>query len=62
MDIERSLISVLVPAYNVEDYIKNCLNSIIRQTYKNIESLVVDDGSTDSTGEIAEMMAKKIRG
>ncbi len=59
MDIERSLISVLVPAYNVEDYIKNCLNSIIRQTYKNIEILVVDDGSTDSTGEIAEMMAKE---
>lgn len=49
-------ISVCVPAYNVEDYIEECINSILHQTLKDIEVIVVDDGSTDNTGHILDAM------
>ncbi len=49
-------ISVCVPAYNVEDYIEECINSILHQTLKDIEVIVVDDGSTDNTGHILDTM------
>jgi len=52
-------ISVIVPVYNVEKYLVRCLNSIVNQTYKNLEILVVNDGSTDNSGEIADDYAKK---
>lgn len=47
----NSLISVIVPVYNVEDYLDRCIESIINQTYKNLEIILVDDGSTDSSGK-----------
>ena len=53
------LISVIIPAYNVEKYILKCLESIIKQTYSNIEIILVDDGSTDKTAEICDEYAKK---
>ena len=46
------LISVIVPAYNVEKYIKTCLDSLINQTYSNFEIIVINDGSTDQTEKI----------
>ena len=52
MDKEQPLISVIVPVYNVEKYLKKCVNSITSQTYENLEILLVDDGSTDSSGQI----------
>ena len=51
-------ISIIVPAYNVEKYIEKCLNSILNQTYKNIEVIVVNDGSTDNTLNILEEVSK----
>lgn len=58
---EKPLISILVPVYNIERYIGLCLESLICQTYKNLEIIVVDDGSTDRSGEICDLYAKKDR-
>lgn len=46
------LISVIIPVYNVEQYLDRCLNSIINQTYRNLEIIVIDDGSTDKSNNI----------
>ena len=52
-------VSVVVPAYNVEEYIGQCLKSILKQTFENIEILCIDDGSRDRTVDIIrEYMAK----
>ena len=51
------LISVVVPMYNVEQYIKRCLDSIINQTFNDIEIICIDDGSPDGSGKIAEQYA-----
>lgn len=53
------LISVIVPVYNVEMYLRQCLDSILAQTYKELEVVMVDDGSTDSCGDICEEYAAK---
>lgn len=50
----NDLISIIVPIYNVEPYIDECLYSIISQTYRNIEIILINDGSTDRSGQIAE--------
>lgn len=48
------LISIVVPVYNVADYLEECIDSIRQQTYKNLEIIIVDDGSTDKSGEICD--------
>lgn len=55
----NNLISVIVPFYNVQNYIGKCIESIINQTYKNLEIICVNDGSTDSSGCICEKYKKK---
>ena len=55
----NELISVIVPVYNVEEYLPKCIESIINQTYKNLEIILVDDGSTDNSGRICDEYAKK---
>jgi glycosyltransferase involved in cell wall biosynthesis len=55
----NAVISVVVPIYNVERYLGQCLESLICQTYKNIEIILVDDGSTDKSREIYEEYAKQ---
>lgn len=52
-------ISIIIPVYNVEPYLRRCLNSIIGQTYKNLEIILVDDGSTDGSGVICDEYRKK---
>ena len=49
--MEKALVSVLIPAYNHENFVQETINSIINQTYSNIELLIIDDGSQDSTWE-----------
>lgn len=53
------LVSVVLPVYNVEKYLPKCLDTVINQSYKNLEILLVDDGATDSSGNICEQYAKK---
>ena len=53
------LISVVVTCYNHENYIEQCLRSIFNQTYRNIELIVLDDGSTDSSSEVIQEVLKE---
>ncbi len=55
----KPLISIVVPVYNVENYILKCLNSLIKQNYKQIEIILVDDGSTDESGKICDEFKEK---
>lgn len=57
MDVQP-LISVIIPVYNVENYVKRCINSILKQTYSFWELIVVDDGSTDGSGAICDEFSK----
>ena len=57
MIMENSKISVIIPVYKVEAYLPRCLDSVINQTYKNLEIILVDDGSPDKSGEICDKYA-----
>ena len=57
--MENMLLSVIVPVYNGQNYISRCVNSIINQTYKNIEIIIVNDGSNDNTCEICSTLQQK---
>lgn len=53
------LISVVIPVYNVEKYLYKCIESILKQTYSNLEIILVDDGSTDSSGKKCDELAQR---
>lgn len=57
--MKEELISVIVPIYNVEKYLTRCIDSIINQTYTNLEIILVDDGSPDNCGKICDQYAEK---
>lgn len=59
MKEKEPLVSVIVPVYNVEKYLRRCLDSVINQTYKKLEIILVDDGSTDGSNEIAQEYSRK---
>ena len=54
------LVSVVIPVYNSETYLEECLNSVISQTYQNIEIIVIDDGSTDSSPDILKKYSDRV--
>ncbi len=56
--MQNDLISVIVPVYNVEKYLTKCVDSIKKQTYSHLEILLIDDGSTDSSGELCDKLAE----
>lgn len=57
--MKNDKVSIIIPIYNVEKYIEQCLNSIIKQKYTNIEIILVDDGSQDNSGKMCDSYAKK---
>lgn len=59
MNNQKDLVTIIIPVYNVEKYLEECLNSIINQTYNNMEIILIDDGSTDNSVNILKDYARK---
>ena len=57
--MEKPSVSVIVPVYKAESFLSNCINSILNQTYRDLEVILVDDGSPDFSGQICEEYAEK---
>ena len=55
----RPRVSVIVPVYNIENYIEECICSILEQSYNDLELILVDDGATDSSGDICDKFSQK---
>lgn len=54
-------ISIIIPIYNTEKYLDVCLQSLVNQSYRNLEIILVDDGSTDKSGQICDLWAMRDR-
>lgn len=59
MNRTMGMVSIIVPVYNTCDYLDKCIKSIVRQTYPNLEIILVDDGSTDGSGDVCEQWKKR---
>lgn len=59
MKTRDDLITVIIPVYNVKLYLEECVNSVLEQTYENLEIILIDDGSTDGSGELCEELKKR---
>lgn len=59
INMQKIKFSVLIPVYNVENFITECIDSLLNQTYQNFEVILIDDGSTDSSGNICNEYVKK---
>ncbi|MER0122268.1 glycosyltransferase family A protein [Streptococcus sp. ZJ100] len=57
--MQNQLISIVIPIYNVENYLDYCVRSLVNQTYKELEILLINDGSTDQSGKLADAWASK---
>lgn len=58
-NLPSPIISIIVPVYNIKHYLPKCLDSIVSQTFTDFEVLMIDDGSTDGSGEICEQYSRK---
>lgn len=56
--MSNKLVSIIVPVYNVDRYLDECIKSILNKTYKNYELILIDDGSTDNSGSICDSYAR----
>ena len=56
---QESLISVIIPVYNVKQYMDHCMDTVLNQTYGNLEIFLIDDGSTDDSGKLCDKYAEK---
>lgn len=56
--MKKNIVSIIIPVYNVREYLDDCVYSVINQTYKNLEIILVDDGSTDGSGSMCDEYAK----
>ena len=56
---KETLLSVIIPVYNVEQYLVKCVESILNQTYRNLEVILVNDGSKDSSGSICDAFVQR---
>ena len=59
--MNKELISIVVPVYNVEKYLDKCVKSIINQTYDNLQIIFVDDGSKDNSGKLCDLWEQRDR-
>ena len=59
--MNKELISIVVPVYNVEKYLDKCVKSIINQTYDNLQIILVDDGSKDNSGKLCDLWGQRDR-
>lgn len=59
---DGELISIIVPVYNIKNYVERCIGSLVSQTYHNLEIILVDDGSTDGSGEICDQYMQQMQG
>lgn len=56
--IKQPCVSIIVPVYNIEEYLQQCIESLVSQTYENLQIILVDDGSTDQSGKLCDQFAK----
>ena len=56
--IEEPLVSIIIPVYNTKPYLERCIQSVVQQTYKQLEILLIDDGSTDGAAELCDRFAE----
>ena len=59
MNKNNDLITIIIPVFNTEKFLEKCIESVLGQTYKNIEIILINDASIDKSGEICEEYAKK---